>query len=79
MARGLACAQVGLESGLVPVEVGDDPDVQAVVKGLLDQQKMPTEKYPEPITSAQEVGWLHKPRTRHPHGREKTQRTTKQT
>jgi hypothetical protein len=53
--------KVGYSVGLEPVEVGEDPDVKAVVQGLLNSQKMPTEKYPQPITSAQEVGWLHKP------------------
>ena len=53
--------KVGYSVGLEPVEVGEDPDVKAVVQGLLDSQKMPTEKYSQPITSAQEVGWLHKP------------------
>ena len=53
--------KVGYSVGLTPVEVGDDPDVQAVVAGLLGSTQVPTEKYSEPITSAQEVGWLHKP------------------
>ena len=43
------------------VTVGADPEVQQVVKGLLDQSRLPTEKYKEPITSAQEVGWFSKP------------------
>ena len=47
--------------GLEPVEVGPDPDVQAVVKGLLNAQRVPTEKYDEPATAAQEVGWYSKP------------------
>lgn len=53
--------KVGFAVGLSPVEVGDDPDVQEVVAGLLNAQKMPGEKYAEPITSAQEVGWYNKP------------------
>ena len=53
--------KVGFSVGLEPVEVGNDPDVKAVVAGLLDAQKLPTEKYEEPITSAQEVGWYSKP------------------
>ena len=35
--------------------------MRAVVAGLLDAQRVPTEKYEEPITSAQEVGWFSKP------------------
>ena len=35
--------------------------MQQVVAGLLDAQKVPAEKYDEPITSAQEVGWYAKP------------------
>ena len=35
--------------------------VKAVVNGLLDAQKIPNEKYDDPITSAQEVGWYAKP------------------
>ena len=53
--------KVGYEPGLVPVEIGDDPDVNEVVKGLLDQMRKPTEKYSEPTTSSQEVGWFHDP------------------
>jgi len=53
--------KVGYAVGLQPVEVGDDPDVQAVVKGLLDASRTPHEKYSEPVTSAQEVGWMYKP------------------
>ena len=53
--------KVGFSVGLEPVEVGDDPDVRAVVNGLLDAQKIPNEKYDDPITSAQEVGWYAKP------------------
>ena len=53
--------KVGLESGQGPVEMPDDPDIKRVVDGLLDAQKVPTEKYNEPVTSSQEVGWLTKP------------------
>ena len=53
--------KVGFSVGLEPVEVGDDPDVKEVVAGLLGAQKVPVEKYEEPITSAQEVGWYSKP------------------
>ena len=53
--------KVGYAVGLEPVEIGDDADVQAVVKGLLDAQRVPREKYDEPVTSAQEVGWFSKP------------------
>ena len=53
--------KVGYSVGLEPVEIGEDPDVKAVVSGLLGAQKVPTEKYSEPITSAQEVGWYSKP------------------
>ena len=53
--------KVGYAVGLEPVEIGEDPDVNAVVSGLLGAQKVPTEKYSEPITSAQEVGWYSKP------------------
>ena len=53
--------KVGYSVGLEPVEVGEDPDVKAVVAGLLGAQKVPTEKYSDPITSAQEVGWYSKP------------------
>ena len=53
--------KVGYSVGLQPVEIGDDPDVKAVVQGLLDAQRVPTQKYEEPITSAQEVGWFSKP------------------
>lgn len=53
--------KVGYPVGLEPVEVGDDPDVQKVVKGLLDAGRLPTEKYKEPATSAQEVGWFNQP------------------
>jgi len=53
--------KVGFSVGLEPVEVGPDPDVQAVVKGLLNAQRVPTEKYDEPATAAQEVGWYSKP------------------
>lgn len=53
--------KVGTRVGLDPVEVGDDPDVRAVVQGLLDAHKVPREKYEEPTTSAQEVGWHTNP------------------
>ena len=53
--------KVGYAVGLHPVEIGPDPDVQEVVAGLLGAQKMPNEKYSEPVTSAQEVGWLYQP------------------
>lgn len=53
--------KVGYEAGQEHVEIGDDPDVQRVVSGLLGAQKVPTEKYSEPATSAQEVGWITKP------------------
>jgi len=53
--------KVGFSVGLEPIEVGDDPDVKAVVEGLLNAQKVPAEKMAEPITSAQEVGWYAKP------------------
>ena len=53
--------KVGYSVGLEPVEIGEDPDVRAVVAGLLGADKVPTEKYAEPITSAQEVGWFSKP------------------
>jgi hypothetical protein len=49
--------KVGYSVGLDPIEIGDDPDVQRVVKGLLDASRLPQEKYQEPATSAQEVGW----------------------
>eukprot|EP00310_Coccolithus_braarudii_P013149 CAMPEP_0183350914 /NCGR_PEP_ID=MMETSP0164_2-20130417/21958_1 /TAXON_ID=221442 /ORGANISM="Coccolithus pelagicus ssp braarudi, Strain PLY182g" /LENGTH=155 /DNA_ID=CAMNT_0025522947 /DNA_START=48 /DNA_END=515 /DNA_ORIENTATION=- len=39
----------------------EDPDVRAVVQGLLDAQKPPQGKYEQPMTSAQEVGWNTKP------------------
>ena len=35
--------------------------VKAVVDGLLNAQRVPEEKYAQPITSSQEVGWLSKP------------------
>jgi hypothetical protein len=38
---------VGYEAGQEHVEIGDDPDVQKVVAGLLGAQKLPTEKYSE--------------------------------
>ena len=41
--------------------MGPDPDVRAVVKGLMDSQKVPANKYDAPATSAQEVGWFSKP------------------
>lgn len=53
--------KVGYSVGLEPVEVGDDPDVKKVVQGLMDASRLPTEKYDEPATSAQEVGWFNKP------------------
>ena len=53
--------KVGYAVGLHPVEIGPDPDVQEVVAGLLGAQKMPNEKYSEPVTSAQEVGWQYQP------------------
>jgi hypothetical protein len=53
--------KVGFSVGLEPVEVGDDEDVRKVVDGLLNYQKVPTERYKEPVTSAQEVGWYTKP------------------
>ena len=53
--------KVGYSVGLDPIEIGDDPDVQRVVKGLLDASRLPQEKYQEPATSAQEVGWFHEP------------------
>ena len=53
--------KVGYSVGLEPVEVGDDPDVRAVVDGLLNYQKVPTERYSQPHSSAQEVGWYTKP------------------
>ena len=53
--------KVGYSVGLEPVEMGDDPDVKKVVQGLLDAQRMPQEKYDEPVTSSQEVGWFHNP------------------
>ena len=36
--------KVGYEAGQEHVEVGDDPDVQRVVAGLLGAQKLPVEK-----------------------------------
>ena len=39
--------KVGYEAGQEHVEIGDDPDVQRVVSGLLGAQKVPTEKYSE--------------------------------
>jgi len=53
--------KVGYSMGLVPVEVGDDPDVKAVVSGLMAMQKAPQERSSEPQTAAQEVGWFSKP------------------
>jgi len=53
--------KVGFSVGLQPVEVGDDPDVQAVVNGLLNNSKVPRDKQDEPMTSGQEVGWYSKP------------------
>ena len=53
--------KVGFPVGLEPVDVGPDPDVRAVVRGLMDSQKVPAEKYDAPATSAQEVGWFSKP------------------
>lgn len=44
-----------------PIEIGDDVQVQAVVKGLIDAYKTPAEKLSDPETMAQEVGWFHKP------------------
>ena len=35
--------------------------VRDVVNGLLNAQMTPQEKYDEPTTSAQEVGWYNKP------------------
>eukprot|EP00900_Chrysochromulina_parva_P009644 jgi/Chrpa1/18681/Chrysochromulina_OHIO_Genome00018495-RA len=60
------CSSLELNNGLGsrrldPIEIGDDPDVQRVVKGLLDASRLPQEKYQEPATSAQEVGWFHEP------------------
>lgn len=53
--------KVGYSVGLEPVEVGDDPDVQDVVHQLMNQQRVPTERYSQPATAAQEVGWFTKP------------------
>ena len=53
--------KVGFAVGLEPVEVGDDPDVQDVVSQLMGMQKVPKERYAEPATSAQEVGWFTDP------------------
>ena len=53
--------KVGYAVGLEPIEVGNNPDVQAVVKHLLDALKTPVEKYDEPVTASQEVGWHSKP------------------
>ena len=53
--------KVGFSVGLEPVEMGDDPDVREVVEGLLNAQKVPEEKYADPITSTMEVGWFSKP------------------
>ena len=47
--------KVGYASFQEPVDIGPDPQVQAVVKGLLGQYKIPQEKYEEPMTSSQEV------------------------
>ena len=52
--------KVGYSVGLEPVEVGEDPDVKASWTAAC-AQKVPAEKYSEPITSAQEVGWYSKP------------------
>lgn len=53
--------KVGFATGQEPVEVGDNPEVKAVVQGLLGALKTPTEKYDEPMTSSQEVGWHCRP------------------
>jgi len=53
--------KVGYSTGQEPVEVGEDPDVKEVVNQLLNATRVPTEKYEDPITSAQEVGWYSKP------------------
>jgi len=53
--------KVGFSVGLEPVEVGDNPEVQAVVTGLLNAQRVPRDKQDEPETSSQEVGWYSKP------------------
>jgi len=53
--------KVGFSVGMEPIELGEDPDVKAVVDGLLNAQRVPEEKYAQPITSSQEVGWLSKP------------------
>eukprot|EP00316_Scyphosphaera_apsteinii_P022202 CAMPEP_0119313008 /NCGR_PEP_ID=MMETSP1333-20130426/27516_1 /TAXON_ID=418940 /ORGANISM="Scyphosphaera apsteinii, Strain RCC1455" /LENGTH=154 /DNA_ID=CAMNT_0007317723 /DNA_START=35 /DNA_END=499 /DNA_ORIENTATION=- len=64
--------KVGYRVGLDPVKLGDDPDVHAVVQGLLDAQKVPQQKYEAPMTSAQDVGWnttpLVPPNPRFQHG-----------
>jgi len=53
--------KVGLSTVGEPIEIGDDVQVQAVVKGLIDAYKTPAEKLSDPETMAQEVGWFHKP------------------
>ena len=54
--------KVGLvATGQGPVEMPTDPDIKAVVDGLLGATKTPHEKYDAPQTSSQEVGWFHKP------------------
>uniref|UniRef100_A0A7S4C0N5 Uncharacterized protein n=1 Tax=Chrysotila carterae TaxID=13221 RepID=A0A7S4C0N5_CHRCT len=64
--------KVGYAPPKETVDLGDDPDVHAVVQGLLDARKPPQAKYDAPMTSAQEVGWnttpLAAPNPRFKHG-----------
>jgi len=61
MRMSFVTEKVGYSTGQQPVEIGNDRDVQKVVAGLLAQQVCPKNRYSEPATSAQEVGWYTKP------------------
>ena len=53
--------KVGYKVGMKEVDVGDDADLQEIVDGLVNASRLPAEKYDQPLSSSQEVGWYTRP------------------
>ena len=58
---GSMTEKVGYRVGLDPVDLGGDEEVIECVNNLLAAHQMPREKYADPQTSTQEVGWFTEP------------------
>ena len=58
---GSMTEKVGYRVGLDPVDLGGDEEVIECVNNLLAAHQIPREKYADPQTSSQEVGWFTEP------------------